>query len=294
GPAAPAIEARSGARPLGVHHHSARLGTVTFPTGQSDCRRLWPPLGGDGESCDCTVCVTAESHSSGALTIQDAVDQVKANGGGTVCIEAGVYAVTAPVNADGAISVRIHGQGIGTQVVATGGAFTANVTRGLTIENMAILSGRAGSAAIRLQSAMLADLHDLAILSFGTGEAAGPGSAVELAGAALDVAVRKNVLVGEVGVDAGGGSEKLGIFATALRVEDNVVVGQAAGIDLGGRSAYFFSCRVADNEGLAGQSGGIVATGAAGPGGARGVVGSGIRPPLVAGTPPDHQLRRRR
>src|SRR5262249_27498959 len=156
------IEELTAAPPLGVHHHYARLGAVTFPAGQSDCRRLWPPLGGDGESCDCTVCVTAESHSSGALTIQMAVDQVKANGGGTVCLEAGVYAVTAPVNADGAISVRIHGQGIGTQVVATGGAFTANVTRGLTIENMAILSGRAGSAAIRLQSAMLADLPDLA------------------------------------------------------------------------------------------------------------------------------------
>ena len=47
--------------------------------------------GGD-DCCDCTVCVTPESHSPGTLTIQDAVDQVKATGG-TVCLAAGVYDV---------------------------------------------------------------------------------------------------------------------------------------------------------------------------------------------------------
>jgi hypothetical protein len=270
------IEELTAAPPLGVQHHYARLGTVTMPGSQSDCRRLWPPLGGDGESCDCTVCVTPESHSSGALTIQAAVDQVKGNGGGTVCLEAGVYTVTQPVVADGAISLRIHGQGIGTQVVATGGAFAANVSRGLTIENLAILSGRSGTSAIRLQSAMLADLHDLAILSLGTG-GGGAGTAIQLAGAALDVAIRKNVLVGQVGIAAGGdGTDNLGIFGTALRVEDNVVVGADRGIDLGGRSAYFFSCRVSRNEVLAGTSGGIIATGAAGPSGALQVSGNRI------------------
>src|SRR5262249_24831929 len=215
GPAAPAIEARSGARPLGVHHHSARLGTVTFPTGQSDCRRLWPPLGGDGESCDCTVCVTADSHSSGALTIQDAVDQVKANGGGTVCIEAGTYNLSAPVNADGAVSLRIHRPGVGTIVVAQGTAFTANVSRGLVLENMAILSGAAAADAISLRSAMLADLHDLAVLSFGTGD--GVGSAIALSGVALVVSIRRNVLVGRTAIAAGGDAEHTGVFGAALR-----------------------------------------------------------------------------
>src|SRR3954468_20336897 len=42
------IEIPPAAPPLGVHHHYARLGVVTFPGSQSDCRRLWPPLGGNG------------------------------------------------------------------------------------------------------------------------------------------------------------------------------------------------------------------------------------------------------
>src|SRR5262249_49257285 len=150
-------------------------------------------------------------------------DQVKANGGGTVCIEAGVYNLGQPVNADGAVSLRIHGQGIGTIVVAQGTAFTATVSRGLVLENMAILSGAAAAAAVSLRSAMLADVHDLAVLSYGTGD--GGGSAVELVGVALAVSVRRNVLVGRTGIAAGGDSEKLGVYAAALRLEDNVVAG---------------------------------------------------------------------
>src|SRR5207248_2212309 len=53
------LEQLDAAPPLGVHHHYARLGFVTFPGSQTDCRRLWPPLaeGGDG-GCECTVCLT--------------------------------------------------------------------------------------------------------------------------------------------------------------------------------------------------------------------------------------------
>ena len=269
------IELLDDAPPLGVHHHYARLGTVTFPGSQSDCRRLWPPLGGgDGESCDCTVCVTPESHSSGSLTIQAAVDQVKAAGGGTVCLAAGIYALRQPVNANGAVALRIHGQGIGTIVVATGTAFTAAGVRGLTIESLAILSGAAGAAAVQLRTALLADIHDVAVLSFGTRD--GAGSAIELGGVVLAVSVRRNVLVGRRGIDAGGGGERAGVFGAALRVEDNVVVGLDRGIDLGGRSAYLFSCRVGRNEVLAGNDGGIVATGAVQPGATLDVVGNKV------------------
>ena len=262
------------APPLGVHHHYARLGTVTFPGSQTDCRRLWPPLAGGDESCDCTVCVTPESHSSGSLTIQAAVDQVKANGGGTVCMEAGTYALAQPVNADNAVAVRIHGQGIGTIVVAAGRAFSAASTRGLTIEDLAILSGAEGAAAIELRTALLARLQRLAVLSFARGD--GTGSAIDLTGVALDVAIRDNVLVGRTAIDAGGGEERTGVLAAALRIEDNVIVGLERGIDLGGRSAYLLSCRAGGNELLAGTRGGIVATGAVAPGGALDVSGNRI------------------
>jgi hypothetical protein len=266
------IERLDAAPPLGVHHHYARLGVVTFPNAQSDCRRLWPPLGGDGESCDCTVCVTPESHSSGALTIQAAVDQVKAARGGTVCLEAGLYALGDPVDLDDASSLRIRGQGIGTVIGAAGIAFTGANTRDLTLESLAILSGAGGGAGIRLRGAVLADLHDLAVLSYARD---GSGSAVELSGVQIDVSLRRSVLVGQTAVDGSGGG-KLGVFGAALRVEDNVVAGFRRGIDLGGRSAYLLSCRVGRNEVIAGTGGGIVATGAVMPGAALDVAGNKI------------------
>jgi hypothetical protein len=271
------VETLTAAPPLGVQHHYARLGTVTFPSSQTDCRRLWPPLAGGDESCDCTVCVTPDSHKSGSLTIQMAVAQVIAAGGGTVCLEAGLYGVTDPVVADGAVALRIHGQGLGSLVVATGTAFTAARTRGLTIESLAILSGADGDAAIDLQSAILADVHDVAVVSYAVSE--GGGSAIQLGGAALGVSLRRNVLVARTGIDAGGGSgdsERLGILGAAVRVEDNVVFGLDCGIDLGGRSAYVLSCRVDRNDVIGGPSGAIVATGAVAPGGTLDVTGNRI------------------
>jgi hypothetical protein len=266
------VEILDAAPPLGVHHHYARLGTVTFPGSQTDCRRLWPPLGGGDGGCDCTVCVTPESHSSGALTIQDAVDLVKATGG-TVCLAAGVYDVAAGVNADGARSVRIHGQGLATILVARGSALTANQPAGLTVDRLAIVSGAASAAAVSLRSAIATTVQDVAILSFGTAD--GGGSGVELAGVGLLVALRRNVIVGRTGVDAGSG-DKLGLLAAGLSVEDNVVVGFQRGVDLGGRSAYLYSCRVERNEVLAGNAGGIVATGAVAPGATLDVAGNKV------------------
>ncbi|MEP6811425.1 MAG: DUF6519 domain-containing protein [Actinomycetota bacterium] len=266
------VELLDAAPPLGVHHHYARLGTVTFPGSQTDCRRLWPPLGGDGESCDCTVCVTPESHSSGSLTIQAAVDQVKAVGG-TVCVAAGVYDVANGVNADGARSLRIHGQGPATILVSRGTAFTAAQPVALTLESFAVVSGAAGAAAIRLRSPIATTVHDLLVLSYGSGD--GGGSGIELSGLPLLVALRHNVIVGRTGIDGGSG-DKIGIFTAALRIEDNVVVGLNRAIDLGGRSAYIYSCRIERNELLAGNLGGILATGVVAPGATLDVVGNKI------------------
>ncbi len=264
------IELLDATPPLGVHHHYARLGTVTFPGSQTDCRRLWPPLGGDDRGCDCTVCVTPESHSSGTTTIQGAVDQVKAVGG-TVCLAAGVYDVGPGVNADGARSVRIRGQGPATILVARGTAFTAAQPLALTLDNFAIVSGAAARAAVSLRSPVATHLHDLVVLSFGSTD--GGGSGIELTGVPLFVALHHNVVVGRTGIDTGAGD--IGIFTAALRVEDNVVVGNRA-IDLGGRSAYLFSCRIERNELLAGNLGGVVATGAVAPGATLDVVGNKI------------------
>jgi hypothetical protein len=108
---------------------------------------------------------------------------------------------------------------------------------------------------------------------------------VQIEGVAMLAALRRNVLVGGVGIDAGSG-EKLGVFAAGLRVEDNIVFGFNRAIDLGGRSAYLYSCRVERNEALAGDDGGIVANGVVAPGGSLDVVGNKVAttgPGIVVG-----------
>jgi Family of unknown function (DUF6519)/Right handed beta helix region len=266
------IEVLDEAPPLGIHHHFARLAVVTFPSTATDCRVKWPPLPTGEAGCDCTVCVTIASHSSGALTIQAAVDQVKETGG-TVCLEAGLYDVGDGIEIDQARSLRIRGQGPATILAARGVALTVTRSFAVTLENLAVVAGRAAPQAVRLRNVVAATVQDLTVLSYGRGS--GDGSAIELGGVAFGVALRHNTLVGRTGVDAGAG-DRIGVLAGGLRVEDNVVVGIDGGIDLGGLSAYLFSCRVARNEVVAGDGGGVVATGAIAPGGTLDVVGNKI------------------
>lgn len=252
------------APPLGVHHHYARLAVVTLPSSATSCRRHWPPLPTEGgESCDCTVCVTPESHASGSLTVQAAVDEVEESGG-TVCLAAGVYDVGDGVDVDGARSLRIRGQGPATILVARGTGLTITQSVAVTVESLAILGGGGSPAAVRVQGVMLATLQDLAVLSFAGGDAG--GRAVELGGVGLLVALRRNVLVARTGVGIGGG-DQLGLLAAGLRVEDNVVLASDRGVDLGGTAAYLLDCRVTGNDLLGPQEAGIVATGAVAPGG---------------------------
>jgi hypothetical protein len=268
------IEKLAAAPPLGVHHHFARLGTVTFPGTQSDCRRLWPPLGGGEEQCACAVCVTPQSHATGTLTLQGAVDQVKAAGGGTVCLEAGTYALARPVNADGARSLRIHGAGIATVLVARGTALTATGTAGLTVENLAIVSGADAPAAVQIARTVLGNLQDLAVVSYGTSAAGGAG--IELSGATVATALRRSVVVAPTAIRTGNGEKTAGLLAAALRIEDNLLVGFQRGVDLGARSAYLESCRIARNDVFAGEGGAIAATGLSSPGGVLTVVGNTV------------------
>ena len=268
------VELLDDAPPLGVHHHYARLGVLTFPDAESDCRRLWPPLplDGGGEGCDCTVCVTPESHASGALTVQAAVDLVEREGG-TVCLAAGVYDLGTGIAVDGARSLRIRGQGPATILVARGTALTVRQSLAVTVENLAIVSGVAAAAGVRLQGVALANLHDLVVLSYGSDDVGGSG--VELAGVGLLVGLRRNVLVARTGVGIGGG-DQVGLFGAGLRIEDNVVLAFEHGIDLGGTAAYLYACRVSGNDVLAPRDAGIVATGAVAPGGSLDVVGNKI------------------
>ena len=258
------VEALIDAPPHGVHHHYARLGVVTFPDSETDCRRLWPPeqSGGEDHDCSCTVCVTPDPHS---ITLQEAIEQVRTSGG-TICLAAGVYDLGNGVTIDHARSVRIRGQGTATVLVARGTAVDVTRSSGITLENMAIISGIEGSAAVRLRSVVASSLENVVVLSYNADGAS--GSAVELSGVAVLVALRRNILVGRTGIQAGDQGARAGLMTAGLRIEDNVVVGLRSGIDLGGRSLYVHACRITANDVIGGRSGAIVANGAVRPGGA--------------------------
>ena len=109
---------------------------VTFPDSETDCRVLWPPEV-SGESCDCTVCVHAEAHNAGTATIQQAIDSIRTRGG-TICLDAGLYRLRAPLNLEGVRSLRIRGQGWLTilQPVEAGAAISIRSALGVAIENL--------------------------------------------------------------------------------------------------------------------------------------------------------------
>lgn len=109
------------APPRGVKHHYAALATIDVGSGGavsvfSDCRVLWPPEC----DCECNVCVTPESHKSGVMTIQMAIDKVKAsNFGGKICIQRGVYNVSRTIEIKQTRNVSLAGHGL-AQLVYTG------------------------------------------------------------------------------------------------------------------------------------------------------------------------------
>ena len=128
------------APPRGIHHHYAKLALITPPAPPTDCRHLWPPDVA-AEGCDCSVCVTPESHNSGTLTIQKAIDQVKSKGG-KVCLGPGQYRLSDPISIVGGVSVHLQGHGATTLLVFLGGkpALLIQDSADVTVEGLAMLT----------------------------------------------------------------------------------------------------------------------------------------------------------
>ena len=108
-----------------------------------DCRTFWPPDFGEGEGhdCYCAACVTPESHASGQLTIQMAVDQVKGTGG-KVCLQPGFYFLDQAVRIDGAQSLALEGKGWRTILVSAGRepAIVVQRSLGVAIDSLTVLT----------------------------------------------------------------------------------------------------------------------------------------------------------
>jgi hypothetical protein len=288
------IEILTAAPPRGIHHHYARLAIVTLPGGQTDCRTPWPPEGGGGDDgCACTVCVTPESHASGSLTIQHAVDMVTPTGG-TVCLGAGLYPLDAAVRVTNATSVRLHGQGIRSVLVAQQGAFALDTCIDCTIEELGIVAGGTPPA-ITVNATAAVTLQRLAILALGStrqspadpaveAPAAPPppatnGIAVTVSGLNALLTVRENVIAAAAGLinlaeatifrpaaaaqpPAADEQQQNGDLLIDLRVGDNMWLCSQYAVLLRGQVNFAYGALFCRNDIWGGQRAGIVATGA--------------------------------
>lgn len=256
------------AAPLGVHHHYARLAVVTFPDGETDCRTLWPPLS-EGESCDCTVCVTPEGHNSGSATIQQAIDSVK-NVGGTVCLGAGTFHVRQPIQVSEAQSVRIRGQGWATILLSDNAGTVLDVSdsRGAALQNLSVVGGGVqgrGDRTVVVSAANVTDLRIEHCNVVGVAARAATTVALGLSGVMLGTTVIDSAFVGQDGIAGGAGREKH-LITAHLRIQDNVLLCQRRGLVFEGVSLHIADTGVRDNVILGCADTAVTATGGAGPG----------------------------
>jgi len=244
------------APPRGIHHHYARLAMVDLPNPAVDCRPKEPPPSGDG--CGCEVCLTPESHASGAFTIQDAVNSAIAGGGGTVVLCPGTYAITSPILLNSAASVTLRGEGPGSTIVADGAAIEISVGVEVTVTGLGIISG--GTApAILLRNCLGCVVDDITLLA---PAAAGATNRVGigLAGIQIQTMVRRCGVTSSIGVGIVV-EDNVGLATAGLRITDNLLNCTQTGIDLSGVSLHFGELRIAANQIYGTSDAGIAATG---------------------------------
>lgn len=265
------VEELIDAPPRGIHHHYARLALVTFPGSETDCRTLWPPLSTGGDTCgDCTVCVTPESHASGALTIQAAIDHVTPTGG-TVCLATGIYALPENgVRIVGASSITLRGQGPRTLLLARADAVAVERSAFVRLEDFAVISA-SGAAGVRLQTTAAVTAQRLTVLVLSREGTTAAG--FDLAGVSLLTRLRDNLVLAPVGI-AGGDGEKAPLLTAALDVAGNVLVSPTAGVALSGQVAHLLANVVCDNTVMRADAAGIRTLGLVGPGGSFTVAGN--------------------
>jgi hypothetical protein len=277
------VELLDRAPPRGIHHHYARLALWDAGAGAlTDCRDPWPPPGGEaGHDCSCTSCVTADSHASGAFTIQDAVDQV-AETGGTVCIGPGQYALRQPVQIAGARAIRIRGQGGATVLVAGTGAFAIRNAIGVAVENLAILA-IATRPAIGVQNTMGLALRQLVMAVIGNADQR--ASAIALQGVVAGASIADNVVFGPNGIIANDPALPIDdasvrfVLAAAFAIERNILWCSRRGVALDGNVLHLQNTRVAANEVLTSAEAGISALGRGLPGASIHIEGNSLSVP---------------
>lgn len=260
------VEVLDRAPPRGIHHHYARLSIWDVAAGTvTDCRNPWPPKGSEGEDCCCTQCVTPESHASGQLTIQAAVDKVR-DTGGTVCLKAGQYVLEAPVRITATRSIRITGQGPATMIASPGAAFVIERSSAIAIDELAIFSlGKASAISVRTVFGLA--LRKLAVAVFGGNDA--QGAAIGLSGVVMGASIDNNLLLAPDGVRAlepPADEAPKSLITAVLRIDDNVFLCRDTAVKLDGLVGHAFETRMAGNQVLGTHEVGFSAQGLALPG----------------------------
>jgi hypothetical protein len=261
------VEELKEAPPRGVHHHYAKLAVVTFPGSETDCRVFWPPTLSappsetPAEECACTVCVTPESHEGESLTIQDAIDQIRERGGGTICLDVGSYRLRQPLELTDVISLRIAGKGMQSRLLAETRAITISKSADVTLESFQVVcrpTSTAPDAAIAIASSKDLRIERLAI-SIANNQPA--WAAIGLNGALAALSLRENTIAGATGIRAGdpsGGETGL----TDLRVDDNAFECERTAVELIGITLHQFVSYIRGNRMTGCQEAAIVLAGA--------------------------------
>ena len=226
---------RAGANGLSAGASSAEANGLT----------AWPP--DFGADYDCSVCVSAESHNSGALTIQHALDEVRTVGG-KVCLGPGFYRLDRGLELSGARSVTLHGSGWRTVLSAPGtvAAISIENSVGVTVEDLTVITssrGRTatatvGGTAVSLRNTAGVTIERCVLLQSGfirsgatllaadtirlaspfVASKAGGGPAIGLDGFSLLTTIRENVVVATAGI--GNLSSRPKLDLTAARAMD--------------------------------------------------------------------------
>lgn len=274
------IEELNAAPPRGIHHHYAKLGFISLPSTFEDCRVFWPPPAtqGGGDHCACTVCITPQQHAASQPSIQAAIDQVIAAGGGTVCLEVGDYPLREPLRIRNARSLRITGKGDATSLRAQQAVFEPIIgSRDVTLERFEALSEGEAGALVSIMDSAQVTLEALRV------DAKGEAAAVGLSGALFEVSIRGNRFHTRRGVVASGGSDQ-GTGLADLRIDDNRFDCSESAIDLPDVSVHQFVSRIAGNHFSDCRDAAIHLTGATAPGfgfdvsgNSLSVLGDGIR-----------------
>jgi uncharacterized protein DUF6519 len=216
------IELLDQAPPIGIHAHYTKLAIVTLPDTETDCRKLWPPEAGGEDCCDCTVCVSEESHRNGEMTIQKAINSFGQERGGTICLGPGDFLLASLLQFAGTHNVRMRGHGPATMLhtVEGGTAIELNDCEHVTLEDFEVASHmRTDEAVVSLHDSQDIVLQRLVIKGSLVSEEL-DSIGVLLRGGRAKAAITDCRIAATTGI-LGGPADEGQLDAIELRIEDN-------------------------------------------------------------------------